>query len=56
MDKEESKMVAVKVYSNVDAADEEAHFKVNRPCHHLDNNSTLLFILDNSELKTGNCC
>ena len=49
------KLVAVKIISNFFTANEEAVLK-SILLVALDNGSTLLFILDNSGLKIGNCC
>ena len=52
MDEEKSKLIAVKL---IQTADEEAALK-SITLVTLDNNTTLLFILDNSALKIGMCC
>ena len=58
-DEEMSKLVnCCENRSNTDTANEEAVLKSILLCLlvSIDNSSTLLFILDNSGLKIGNCC
>ena len=54
MDEEMTKLVDVKIIQTYTANEEAVRKSILVDSH--DNISTLLFILDNSALKIGNCC
>ena len=58
MDEETSKLIAVKIIQTYTQLMKRQYksFKKSILLVSLDNSSTLLFILDNSGLKLGNCC